>query len=381
MIQATTTKRIREPINPKSLGSQDIETLLQVVRSIGPVLDLTTLIDRVGRDLAAAFDADSAVLYLHAPEKQRLWSLVRQRLGSWPRRVSIGENEGLCGHVFQCRKPMLLDDLSHNAQFSQECPPLGPPPQSVMAVPVWYRPGHCAGVLQVNHRHCGVFDASALALLTTIAEPVAVAVENAQRHGAEQKQFDTAVCALTNALDARDAVTAYHSMNVANYAMGIGVILGLDARNLEWLRVAGLLHNVGTIGTPDRVLSKAGWLEKEEYDVVKKHASYTRRILQQIAFAPRYHDMAYLASAHHEKLDGSGYPDGLAGNLVPLKPRILCVADMFHALTQPRPHRPGMPLNIAISVLDDHVPDQIDARCVAALKAFLGIGVPPKPAA
>ena len=383
MAQATTLELVREPVSPKNLGPQQLETLLQMVRSIGPILDLAALIDRVGRQLAPAFKADAALLFLHAPQREQLWTLIRRSPESWPQRVVVDENEGLCGHVFQCCQPLLISDLSHNAQFSHGSPPspLGPAPQSVMAVPVAYRPDHCAGVLQVNHRDCDVFDESDLALLATIAEPVAIAVENAQRYEAERRQFDTTVGALTTALDARDAVTAHHSLNVANYAMGIGAILGLDAKNLEWLRLAGLLHNVGKIGTPDRVLNKAGWLDPEEYEVVKKHARYTRKILEQIAFAPRYDDMAYLAAAHHEKLDGSGYPDGLAGNLVPLKARILCVADIFHALTQPRPHRPGMPLNSAISVLDDLVPDQIDARCVSALKVFLGIGQLPKPAA
>lgn len=198
---------------------------------------------------------------------------------------------------------------------------------------------------------------------------------------AQRRQFVTLVQAFSCALDSRDALRQNHSLNVANYAMGIGVLLGLSGRHLEWLRVAAPLQDLGKIGTPDRILTKPGPLEPHEHDEMKKHATFTRSILAKVEFTDEYGDLAELAAAHHERLDGSGYPDALAGNEIPLKVRILAVADVFSALTQARHHRPGLMTGEAITVLEELAPGKLDSRCVDALKKFLNIGPPPPPAA
>jgi HD-GYP domain-containing protein (c-di-GMP phosphodiesterase class II) len=206
-------------------------------------------------------------------------------------------------------------------------------------------------------------------------------VELIDRIEAQQRQFVTLVQAFGCALDARDAVGRNHSLNVSNYAMGIGVLLGLGGPQLEWLRVAAPLADLGKIGTPDRILSKPGLLEPHERDEMKKHAAFTRSILAKVVFTDEYADLAELAAAHHERLDGSGYPDALAGNEIPLKARILAVADVFSALTHARHHRPGMAIEEAVTVLEELSPAKLDSRCVDALKKFLNFGPLPTPAA
>jgi HD-GYP domain-containing protein (c-di-GMP phosphodiesterase class II) len=208
---------------------------------------------------------------------------------------------------------------------------------------------------------------------------VGISLDNARLYEAQKRQFNSFVHALSAALDARDPLTAIHSINVANYATGIGVVMGLSPRELEQLRIAGLVHDIGKIGVPESVLTKPGRLSTEEYAEMKLHAEHSRRILSQIEFTEELAGVDMIAAAHHEKLDGSGYPDGLSGDGIPLQARILTVADIFDALTQTRHYRRSMSTYEAFKVIDEMTPTSLDPRCVGALKAFLSCGPWPMP--
>ena len=121
-----------------------------------------------------------------------------------------------------------------------------------------------------------------------------------------------------------------------------------------------------TINRPDK-------LNALELELMKEHASLTRDILAQVQFVPAYAQVAEVAAAHHERLDGTGYPDGLRGEQLPLQARILCVADIYHALTQDRSFRPGISRDEALAIVQSLAPHQLDEHCVAALMKFLGV--------
>ena len=375
---------INQYLTEQLIGPQDgdLDAVLRFCQIVAGVRDVHQLIDRVGQHLIDVFDTDLAVLLVHDPQSHQFWTHTKYGPGDWPKIIRVDDDEGLCGHVRQTHETFLIGDSLRNMLFScRFTKHFDDEPRSIMAVGVFGPANQFQGVLEVMDQRVDQFNDADRTLLKMLAVPLGLSLDHARNHEGQRRQFDTLICAFVGAIDARDAITKDNSINVANYAMGIGKILGLDARHIESLRVAALLQDVGKIGTPDRVLTKAGRLEGHEFEEVKKHARYTRQILSQVEFTEPYGDVPELASAHHEKLDGSGYPDGLVGNQVPLKARILTVADMFHALTQPRHYRAGMDLTQAITVLDELVPEQLDARCVAALKAFLGIGPMPMPAA
>ncbi|MAE67165.1 MAG: hypothetical protein CMJ18_23130 [Phycisphaeraceae bacterium] len=363
-------------IGDKDTGHH-LEVLTAFTRALNELVDLDRIIARSERMIAALFDADAAAVFLHDAKRSALWKDWTEPDRGWSHRVRSAEQDGPHGAVFQQRAPMRFGPKTAGGLDEL----IGFRPDCMIAAPMELAGDDCPGVAVVASRSRDTFDEADLELLAALATMIGAQVVQARRIEAEQHQFKTAMGAMSRALDARDAVTSNHSMNVANYAVGIGILLGVDTDHVPWLWMAGLLHNVGKIGTPDSILTKSGRLEPEEFELLKKHARYTRKILSEIEFTDRYDDLAYQASAHHEKLDGSGYPDGLAGTQIPLKVRILVVADMFHALTQPRHYRAGMNTSTAISILDHLVDEQVDARCVEALKQFLGIGPELTPAA
>lgn len=174
--------------------------------------------------------------------------------------------------------------------------------------------------------------------------------------------LDSYFATLAAALDARDTYTAGHSLRVAEYSVHIGRKGGLSETDLDLLRKTALLHDIGKIGVPDAVLLKDGKLTDEEFDLIKMHPVMGESILRRVE--PAYAMAPYLPGvrSHHERYDGKGYPDQLAGEDIPLFGRIIAVADAFDAMTSDRPYRKGMKEEKAVTILEEGKGTQWDSH-------------------
>ena len=170
---------------------------------------------------------------------------------------------------------------------------------------------------------------------------------------------------MAQALDARDPYTAGHSLRVAEYSHALAKAMGLSDKDLETIRVAAQLHDIGKIGIPDSVLQKPGRLTPAEYGLIKLHPQIGRKILERVG---RFEALLTVVELHHENHDGSGYPYGLAGLEVPIDARIVHVADSFDAMTSTRSYRPALSLRAAILEIEKNAGSQF---CPVAAKAFL----------
>jgi diguanylate cyclase (GGDEF)-like protein/putative nucleotidyltransferase with HDIG domain len=177
--------------------------------------------------------------------------------------------------------------------------------------------------------------------------------------------------ALAIALLERDRYTGEHSAFVVEMAKTVAAALGLDEVEIERVGHAALLHDIGKVGMPDRVLHKPGPLVSEEWDVMREHPVIGERILRSI---PGMGSVARIVRHEHERFDGTGYPDGLAGEEIPLGSRIILACDAYHAMTSDRPYRAGMGHDHAIAELVRCAGSQFDPRIVAALVGHLGRG-------
>jgi putative two-component system response regulator len=175
---------------------------------------------------------------------------------------------------------------------------------------------------------------------------------------------------LANAVEARDALTQGHIERVTDLAVAAGRMLGLSPRTLEALRIGAVLHDIGKIGVPGDILNQPGKLHPEKWEVIRKHpevgyemCSPLRRTLAPALDAVRH---------HHEKLDGSGYPDGLKGPEISLVARIMAAVDIYDALRTERPYRKGMPKNMALAILRREAEQgKLDNRVVECLAALI----------
>jgi len=187
---------------------------------------------------------------------------------------------------------------------------------------------------------------------------------------AEQHHVETLATALARAVDAKDSYTRSHCATVSELCTLIGVELGLEPQRVESIRLAGLLHDVGKIGIADAILQKPSRLSEKEFEVMKTHSRSGHKI---VSGAELPHHANWILH-HHERIDGRGYPDGLAGSDIPLESRIILVADAFEAITADRPYRRGRGVREALAELDRHAGTQFDASCVRALGRTLGGG-------
>jgi len=187
--------------------------------------------------------------------------------------------------------------------------------------------------------------------------------------GSLQRAYDGTLRALVAALDARDSETGGHSERVAELSMAIAADMGVDRKSAEWrhMQWGALLHDVGKIAVPDEILRKPAKLSEHEWETMRAHSSAGYQIVRGVEFLEETAEIVY---AHHERVDGAGYPRGLRGEEIPLGSRIFAVADAFDAMTSDRPYRSALPSEEALAELIRNSGSQFDP---AVVNAFIGV--------
>jgi uncharacterized protein (TIGR02266 family) len=212
---------------------------------------------------------------------------------------------------------------------------------------------------------------SDLQLIEGVAPLIGIGLQNSRLLSERSAQFQSIIQVLAASIDARDFLTAGHSEQVTEYAVGICRQLELSADYTDMVRIAAMLHDYGKLGIPDFILKKDGDLTAEERALIHTHPDKSREILERIPFEGIYQQIPEIVGAHHEKLDGSGYPKGLSGAQVPLGARIIAVADFFEAITSKRHYRDPMPYPEALQLLAEESLLHFDKQVVEAFLCHL----------
>jgi putative nucleotidyltransferase with HDIG domain len=184
----------------------------------------------------------------------------------------------------------------------------------------------------------------------------------------DEDYLDDIAAGFAQVVDAKSPFTKGHSERVALYADMIAEEMKLETPHRRWLKRAALLHDIGKLGVSNSILDKPAKLDDVEWVAMRRHAVETETILSRITV---FKHMAPVAAAHHERLDGKGYPKGMKGDEITFESRILAVADIFDALTADRPYRAAMPIAKALSIMSEDAGIAIDSNCLAALKRAL----------
>lgn len=189
----------------------------------------------------------------------------------------------------------------------------------------------------------------------------AVSIENTQLYERLQESYLGTIASLAAAIEARDPYTVGHSARVTQYAVAIAESMDLSSEEVEEIRLAGLLHDVGKIGVPDQILNKPGSLSEEEFAAIKMHPIMSMRIVEPL---PHLGNIIPIIYHHHERYDGQGYMEGWAGDKIPLGARIVAVADAYEAMTSDRPYRSALSREDAVSQLQVNSGSQFDPSVV-----------------
>jgi putative nucleotidyltransferase with HDIG domain len=168
---------------------------------------------------------------------------------------------------------------------------------------------------------------------------------------------------VSSILELRDPYTAGHQIRVGNLAVRIGEKIGLPKKKLTGLYVSGYLHDLGKISVPSEILTKPSKLNAVEFEIIKSHVEYGYGVLRKLDLP---WPVADIVKQHHERLDGSGYPDGLSGDEIMIEAKVLAAADVVEAMTSHRPYRPGLGLELACEEIDAQKGIKFDEKIVEA---------------
>ncbi|MEN3013652.1 MAG: HD domain-containing phosphohydrolase [Endomicrobiia bacterium] len=307
------------------------------------ILDLDNLLQYVLKQINSSLGATKICVFLldeetKDEEGEPVYALAAS-YGIEEFKVTYFKQKKIINWLKKHKEPFLLDVAYHTMapteykQLADDAALFG----AIIIVPIIYK-GELIGIITLDQKKTDgtIFDIEDIEILKTLSEQLAVAIQNSKIY----KELNTAYLQITRALsltlESKDEYLIGHSDNVTKYAVLLAKKLGLSERDIYILAQASVLHDLGKVGIHDYILSKPGKLTKEEWEEMKQHPIKGAKILQALPFL---NDVARIILYHHEHYDGTGYPEGLKGEQIPLLSRILTLADSVDAMLSERPYK------------------------------------------
>ncbi|MCX7793268.1 MAG: HD domain-containing protein [Thermodesulfovibrionales bacterium] len=343
---------------------RQLNALIRMTSLINSTLDTREVRRRAIEAAAELVDAEAGSLLLVDIERGELFfEVATGEKADEVKEVRLRMGEGIAGWVAERGEPLIVHDAQNDPRFFRGVDEKSKfKTRDLVCVPVKTKE-RTIGVLEAINKKNGRFDKDDMEILKAFANQVAVAIENANLYKELKETFYGTIEALAETIEKRDPYTGGHTRRVMQYSLATGRELGLSGRELENLKLAAILHDIGKIGIRDSILLKKTNLTEEEAMVMNLHPKYGAEILEHIK---QLKDVIPGMRGHHEKYDGSGYPDGLKGEDIPLFARIIAVADAYDAMTTDRPYRKALSREQAFEELKKSSGRQFDPVVVNA---------------
>ncbi|MFH1169696.1 MAG: HD domain-containing phosphohydrolase [Chloroflexota bacterium] len=344
-----------------------LSLLYRVGKKVGEAVEVSTLLgnilDMTYRSLRAAA---ASLLLIDKGKRELYFEVAAGEAGETLPQLRLSIDSGIAGWVARHGRAVIANDVSQDQRFNRQIDKLtGFVTRSILAVPL-VAEGEVFGVLEVlNQVDDKGFNEQDLELLMSLASMASVAISNDRLHHTVIEGYKSTVRALAAAIDAKDPYTCGHSQRVTEYALMGASSLDLPPEALQAIEFGGMLHDVGKIGIHDSILRKPGTLTPEEWSAIINHPLIGAHIIEEIHFL----DMAKeIVLYHHERYDGTGYPNGIKGESIPIGARLMAVADAFDAMTTERSYRAAQPVDDALRELGRFAGTQF---CPVSVKAFV----------
>ncbi len=345
----------------------EYETLLGISTALSSTLDLARVLDLALVQAEAICSAETSSIWELDEESTALYfRVVRGSAAQAIRGLRMAVGEGIVGSVAASGRAEVVNDVFADPRWKGDSGDTFQT-RAILAVPLLAH-GRVVGVLQLLNPLDGPeFSLEDLRRMEQFAGVLAPAIENARLYAIQRRQFLDTVTAIAEAIEKRDPYTGGHVRRVVAYSLLLGIEMQLGPAELEELYLAATLHDVGKIATPDAVLGKPAPLDEQEALVMRRHAADGADIVGRIR---ELRSILPGVRHHHERLDGLGYPDGLAGDEIAPVARIIAVADTFDAMTTSRPYRQALEPAHATAEIEAGAGTQFCPRVVAAFLAL-----------
>jgi len=326
--------------------------IYRVIKAMATERQLESLLEVITKETRSILTCERCSVFILDKQKGELWTQIAQGIDKDKQiRVSLSA-ASIVSQCARSARQINIQDAYSDKQFDPTFDRLsGYRTKSILCVPMLNINGDIIGVFQALNKSSGSFsksDEEWLLALTTVAAGL---IEQAQAYLEIEHFVDRTLETLAQTIDKRDPLTAGHSVRVTNYSLLLGKSLEIPETDTPVLRYSAMMHDYGKIGVPEAILWKNGRLTAEEFACVQQHARYTYDLLSNLPFKGKLASVPFVASCHHEKIDGSGYYRGLKGNDIPYLARIIAVADVFDALTSVRHYRNRMPIDKVADIM------------------------------
>jgi len=346
-----------------------LASLRKIDTAISSSLDLGITLEVFIREVLSQLQVDAACVLLLNPHNHTLEHAASKGFrGTEIESCELNLGEGVAGNAALERKPAILPDLEEvSSKLVRRFLLTEEGFRSYFAIPLIAK-GQVKGVLEAFHRTPIEPEMEWLQFLEALAGQVAIAIDDATMFTDLQRSRDELAVAYertiegwAKALDYRDKETEGHSQRVTEMTVRIAHELNMDEEEIVHLRRGALLHDIGKLGVPDKILFKPGKLDEEEWKVMKRHPDFARELLYPIKFLRASVDIPY---CHHERWDGTGYPRGLKGEQIPPSARIFAVVDVWDALISDRVYRKAWPRDKVLEFLQENSGSHFDPEVV-----------------
>lgn len=353
------------PVEPGNKTKTDL--IYNLSKKIGSSSHLPLLLEQIIEMTQQALKASAASILLFKDNEQELFfEAASGPVGKELKSFKVDMQYSIAGQVIRTGKPLIVNDVRRNRNFHGNIDDTtGFTTKSLLCVPLITQQ-KTIGVLEVINKLDGKdFDESDIHVLVPVGVTAAMAIENAKLHQTILEAYKNTIITLMGFIDTKDPYTRGHSQRVMEFTLLAGSTLALPQEKMEILEYSGILHDVGKVIIDSQILNKPEQLSDSEWNIMKEHPAIGANLLKNIPFLEK---VSRIVRHHHERYDGTGYPDGLAGEDIPLESRLITVADAFDTMTTNRPYRSALSLDYALDELKKGIGSQF---CPVAVEAFL----------
>ena len=348
---------IKEIVNELLDKHNRLNLFSSISREISMTHNMNNLVQTIGTTVKQTFSFDSGLILLRFGSNMAL--RVVKRLGK--------KVDPFIVNLIKRDLADRVSSLGHSLVLYEDSAPEMPP--SLIVSPIILAKMFFGLIVIIREKENQPFTNEENDVLQMICMETAKGIDKILLYSTLKKKYFTTIAALAEAIDAKDPYTKGHSSRVSRYSVEIARKMRLSSERIETVQIAAYLHDVGKIGIDESILRKETPLSDSERKLMQTHPILTAKILQPISFMG---DLSAIARQHHEKCDGSGYPNGLTKSNILLEARIIALADSFDAMTSDRPYRRAFPLKKAFSILKKDAGRHFDEEVVIAfLEAWL----------
>lgn len=345
-----------------------LDTLIDLAALINSSIDHVEVRKRAIEATTMVLNAEAAsLLLLDETTGELYFDVATGDKGNKIMEIRLPKGVGIAGLVAERGTHMLVPDAQTDPRFFKTADKIsGFFTRNILCVPIKTKE-RVVGVLEAMNKKEGDFDDSDLQLIGALSNFIAVAIENISLYKEMKETFYSTTEVLAEIIELRDPYTGGHTRRVKDYSLIIGNNMDLSAGELDKLKLASILHDIGKIGVSDKILLKHQKLGKEDVRQMAMHPHFGSELLK----IKQLKDIIPGVRGHHERFDGAGYPDGLKGSEIDMIARIIAVADTFDAMTTDRPYRKGLPQKDALAEIKRCSGTQFDPAVVESfLKAL-----------